>query len=259
MVDLNNVVNHLDKKIAVLEKNASQSKVVEQLKSIRDDIIHSVDVTETGSPEIPVSLAEQTKRGFNQQSKLNWSNPNQGQAQKEAYRSYKGEVETAAETVDPTIANQFKEAKDTYGLLKPIQEAAERRAIQQNQNPIGGFNDMTTAGAGAIAGGPVTAIAAPLARRALAPRIPSMTAVGMDKLANLMERIPSLKNIIEKSPATGQAIMSRLAPEGEDLRTLVPPPPPLSPLQIKSDANLSPSQKGAAMNEINRQKKMMGQ
>lgn len=259
VVNVENVVSHLDKKIAALEKNPSQARVVDQLKKIKDDIIHSVDITETGSPEIPVSLAEQTKRGYNQQSKLNWGDSSQNQAQKEAYRSYMGEVEDAAMSVDPAIAEQFMEAKKVHGLLKPINEAAQKRANTLNQSPVGGLLDATSVGVGMMSGDPISfgkGVATAVGRRIAAPRVTSTLAVGADKLSQLMKASPAIADMITNNPALAQTIVNRISQGMKPEQAIIPPPPP-TPQQIKADPKLAPHEKAKALMQMQEQQKMM--
>ena len=59
--------------------------------------------------------------------------------------------------------------------MAPIFDAAEGRASQLNQSPVGGLLDVATIGAA----GPMEAVA----RRVIAPRIASTAAVGTDLLS----------------------------------------------------------------------------
>lgn len=179
-----NVVARLDQKIAQLRSDPSQSDVVRKLEGIVEDII------QTGNSNIPISQAEVTKRGFNKMAG-NWQDPIKGQAGKEAYLGYMDEVERAANAAEPAIAGQFKEAKDTFGLLRPIQEAAERRASTLNQSPFGGLGDI--ASEAVTPGGSVL-------RRLASPRISSSTAVTLDKISKGLLSSPQMSNLQKTNP-----------------------------------------------------------
>lgn len=171
-----NVVAELQAKIASLRQDPSQASLVRKLESTVDDIIN------TGRSEVPISEAEATKRGF-RKAAGNWMDPEAGQAGKQAYLSYMDEVESAAQQADPDLALKFIAGKETHGLLRPIQEAAERRVRVQNQSPLGGWGDITAAGSGGAIFGPVGAVAAAAGRRLVSPRIASSAAVAADKVS----------------------------------------------------------------------------
>lgn len=179
-----NVVSALESKIAELRKDPSQAGTVRKLQGIIEDI------SATGESSPALSLAEQTKRGF-RKAAGNWMDPEAGAAGKDAYRAYMGEVERSATDANPELASKFKEAKQTYGLLAPVREAAERRAAQLKQSPLGGFGDLQGAVMGTLTGGPGAGTAAGVvAKRALSPRIASTSAWGMDKLADAVRAAP---------------------------------------------------------------------
>jgi len=199
-----NVVAELQKKIASLRKDPSQAGLVKKLGGIIDDII------ETGESAVPLSQAEQTKRGF-RKAAGNWMDPDAGQAGKQAYLSYMDEVEGAASAADPALAKQFTEAKDTYGLLAPIQEAAERRAMTTSQSPVGGLLDMATTTA---AGNPLIGVPAAIARKAISPRITSSVAVtadsaskGINKVAEALMKSPRFSELSQKNPKAFDALV----------------------------------------------------
>ncbi len=176
------ILQKIDDRISELKKDPSQSEAVRKLSSIREDVL-------SGDANPDILAAEQTKRGFQKQAG-NWMNPEQGQAGKEAYGIYKNAVEDSATASDPSLADKFKESKDTFGLLAPIKEAAEKRALQQNQSPIGGLLDTSAIGAGIMTGNPIAGIAAPIARRVVAPRIASTSAVAIDKVSKMLAEAP---------------------------------------------------------------------
>ncbi len=180
-----NVIRKLEEQILELSQDPSQAGVVKQLRGTIDEIIA------TGESNIPISHAEKIKRGYNNKSKLNWADPEKSQAGKNAYLGYMDEVERAALEADPSLAGQFMEGKKTYGLLKPIQDAANRRASTLNQSPLGGLLDTAAAGFGEVAKGGA-GIPVALARRGIMPRVASMGAVTADSLAKIAAQAPEM-------------------------------------------------------------------
>lgn len=199
-----NVVGILKQKIDSLRGDASQLGVVRKLESIVDDIM------ETGRSKIPISAAEQTKRGFNKAAG-NWMDPEAGAAGKQAYLGYMDEVERAAEAADPALAGMFKQGKETYGLLSPIEEAASKRAMTQNQSPLGGLGDWASVGAGGAAGGPVGALAGLIGKKQIAPRVTSSGAVALDKIAQSLMKSPRMQQMASQNPKAFQTMVSAIA------------------------------------------------
>lgn len=187
-----NVVAGLNEEIARLSKNSSKSAEVKKLQSIIDDIIN------TGESNIPISLAEETKRGFRKQSG-NWLDPEAGAAAKKGYLGYMNESERAATEAAPELANLFKKEKETYGLLAPIEEAAQKRANTLGQSPIGGLLDTAAGGvggailSGSTTGDPWTGLAAgTVGRRLIAPRLASSAAIGLHSLSKALKSSPEM-------------------------------------------------------------------
>jgi len=112
-----------------------------------------LQTAEDPSNFISPSSAEKTKRGFQDKARSLYAEPERGVANKTAGSVYRQSVEDVATEYNPALADQFKEAKQTYGLVAPIQEAAEKRANQRNQMPWGAFMDTVAFGAGAGLGG----------------------------------------------------------------------------------------------------------
>lgn len=179
-VSQENIVKALEGKVNSLSKSASSAKVAKELQNVIDDIIN------TGESTLSASAGEAEKRGF-RKAAGNWMNPEAGKAGKEAYLAYMKEVEDVATKASPGLGKKFIQDKETFGLLAPIKEAAERRASTLNQSPIGGLLDVATAG---TMGAP-----AAIARRLLSPRIGSSLAVTLDQASKMstvpMERITS--------------------------------------------------------------------
>ncbi len=179
-IDENKVYSVIRDKINSLKQDSSTVGLANQLESELNNVLTASDAR--GSPELGIKNAEQTKRNYNRAG-TNWMDPKSAQASKEMYRAYKGEVENAANAANPELASKFEEGKKSFGLLSPIEEAAQRRASTTNQHPPLGFLDMVSSAAGAHASGPGGAIIAPVARRLISPRISSSVAVGADKLS----------------------------------------------------------------------------
>jgi hypothetical protein len=177
------LVSKLQAQIDQLKTDPSQNQVVKSLENIRDSVTQ-------GPENVSLQAGETTKRGF--QDLSNYNDPSATRANKIAADTYRTSVEDAATEANPELANTFKEGKDTYGLIAPIREAAEKRASTLNQSPIGGLGDLTAAGAGFIKAGPVGAVIAPIAKRLVAPRLSSSLAVGADKVADLVAQTPQV-------------------------------------------------------------------
>lgn len=201
-VDRNTVIDYLRKKIAALADNEGEKDLVRQLQGKVQDIEGQIpsdaaefsadNAAEAAAPsQVPIGKAEEIKRSFDANSK--WSSNSDAAAlasNQEAANAFRQASEDAATKANPELAQQFQADKDTYNLLNPITEAANKRASIVNQSPPLGFIDTAAAGAGAVIGGKPGAIAAPIARRLLAPRLNSSFAVGSDWLANVVKSAP---------------------------------------------------------------------
>jgi hypothetical protein len=216
-----NIVKQLEDQINKLKSDPSQASLVRQLRSTIDDVIMS------GEQAVPVSQAEQIKRGF--QRKVNWNTPESNPLNATTSNIYKESVEKAALDADPTLAKQFTEAKKTTGLISPIEEAAQRRALAQNQTPMGGIGDIIAGGVGSVAGIP-GALAGVAAKRVVAPRIASSSAVVADKLSKALAKSPEsfgkyasiLKNAALKggnSLAVTDYVLSNKDPEYKKIKS----------------------------------------
>lgn len=203
-VSADKIVSELQSKIASLRKDPSQSGVVRKLEGIIDDII------QTGESSVPISTAEKTKRGFNKISG-NWMDPEVGQAGKETYLRYRDAVENAANAADPELATLFKEGKETFGLLKPIEEAAQRRSFQLNQSPFGQLGDMVAAGTGMAGGGPAGGAAMAGAKRLLFPRASSSAAVTLDNVSKALMKSPRMTELYQKNPDAFKNLATKLS------------------------------------------------
>lgn len=206
-VDRNDIYNTVRDKINALKGDESQADVAKALEEELNSVITAADHSGT---EVGISKAEQIKRGYNRKAG-DWANPDKSQAGKEMYQTYRGAVEDAAQAADPAAANAFKEGKSTYGLLAPIQEAAERRAATQGQSPWGGLGDMVAAIKGSLLGGPAGGIAAVGGRRVIAPRLASTAAVTLDSVSKMLMQSPRFAEMAQSNPQAFRAMASTIA------------------------------------------------
>lgn len=216
-VDADAIKSVLKEKISTLSKDPSQSDVVRMLKSELENLDVSTDLK--GTNKFTVKESEQIKRGFNRKAG-NWADPEKSQAGKEMYQTFRRATEDAAVAADPTTAKAFKEGKETYGILTPIQEAAERRSATTSQSPLGGLMDVSTAIGGAAAGDPTFGLASVVARRTLAPRMASSIAVSADKIANVLRKTPQLSNLEKSNPGAFQAMVQQVLNSESKVATL---------------------------------------
>lgn len=207
-VEAKQIHEAIEAKIKELKGDPSQADVVNLLEKELDHLKNATDAR--GSTDFALSEAEKIKRGYNKKAG-NWADPEKGAAGKATYQVYREAVEDAAKTVDPGTAAIFEEGKKSHGLLRPIEEAAERRAATTSQSPAGGLLDVATAGAGLATGGPGGAVAAPIARRLLAPRVSSSVAVASDKAAKYLRKLGPLADLEKKKPAVFSSIANQLS------------------------------------------------
>lgn len=238
-VNVDDIVANIQNKAAKLSQDPSQADVVRKLNSIVEDIVA------TKQSKVLLSDAEITKRGYNRIAR-NWLDPEKGQAGKIAYLAYRDAVENAAQVIDPSMAKQFIGAKKVYGLMNPIQEAAERRAAQLNQSPLGGLLDVASIGVGSGAGGVEGAVigaGVAGARRFIAPRLSSSMAVTLDQAA---KKLPTLSRMTVTNPNAANYLM-------EQLTALPYVPSPYEVEQfLRKDPNLKPSERAKLLKENSR-------
>lgn len=203
-VDENQIYNQLRSKIADLKKDSATIDTANALEKELDNLITARDAR--GWQDPGVLAAEQTKRGFNRKAG-NWADPEKSQVGKEMYQTWRHAVEDTARNADPKTAALFEEGKKSYGLLAPIQEAAERRAMTTSQSPVGGFLDVTSSMAGGAAAGKEGAFLMPLARRMISPRISSSVAVGADEISKYLMQSQRFSALANKNPAAFQALV----------------------------------------------------
>lgn len=220
---IDSALSRLDEKGITVDGNALKEKLLARAKDlakdqsasdIRKGLESEIGNIESamkakGTPNYGMQELESIKRGYGRKAG-NWGDPEAGQVGKELYGLHRQAVEDAATAADPSIANAFKEGKESYGLLAPIEEAAERRALTTQQSPHGGLLDMATAGAGMAAAGPLGAVA-PSARRVIAPRLASSGAVAADRVSKMLMASPRFAQMAEQNPQAFSAMASSLA------------------------------------------------
>ena len=179
------VINKLQAQVDELSTTPGNEKIINQLTKEIENLYAR------GESTVGINVAEQAKRNF--QSATNYfSDEAEKKATGRLATSFKDEVERVAMEADPTLAKKFMDEKKAYGLLKPIQDASEKRASTLNQSPFGGLLDMATSGAGGTVGGGVGAIVAPIARRQIANRAASTGAVISDNIGKYVKSSPHL-------------------------------------------------------------------
>ncbi|MES2355618.1 MAG: hypothetical protein V4568_14710 [Pseudomonadota bacterium] len=187
-VDRTQVIESLRKRATELGDDESQFGVSDSLNKLADRI--EANIKAGGKSQIPLTQAESIKRGFQNAANYN-SGPMDLSISKEAASVYRQAVEDAATKVDPTAADAFMAEKKSYGLLKPIQDAANKRAATVAQSPHGGLLDTAAAGVGEAVGGAPAAIALPIARRGMASRIAPAMAATANTGAKIVGAVPA--------------------------------------------------------------------
>jgi len=180
MGSIDNVVANLESQIDELSKTPGNERIIKQLQSEVDNLYLR------GESNLGINATEQAKRNF--QGQTNYFSP---EAEKKASGrladSFKSEVERAATEADPALAQKFMDEKKAYGLLSPIKEAAEKRAMQQAQAPFGGLTDIVAG----TAGGP-KGLAIKYGMDQVARRAASSGAVMSDRIADIVRNQPQL-------------------------------------------------------------------
>lgn len=234
-VDQGDIIDALRKRAQELGKDPSQYDVADKLNATANRLQTMIEAG-GGNSEVPIGMAEDTKKGFQESANYNSSAQDLSHA-KEAANIYRQAVEDAATQFDPKAADTFIDAKKDYKLLAPIEEAANKRAMTLNQSPHGGLMDTATVIAGEGVGGIPGGIIAPIARRAVATRIASTLAASANKAGNIMGAAPA---VVEGAvPAIAQAgsklVGSTAAPGLSGLEALP------AAAQNSGDVNRSPT------------------
>lgn len=173
----------IETKIADLKRFPGNDRLINQLQNEADNLMAR------GQSELPIGIAEQAKRNYQRQ--VNWNSPAFEQdAATTVSRAFKDEVEKKALAASPELGKKFKEDKDLFSLLSPINVAAEKRAKTLNQSPFGGLLDMASTAAGGAVGGPPAALAAAPVRAFASKRLASSAAVSLDKLGDMLKTAP---------------------------------------------------------------------
>lgn len=202
-VDRNSVIKYIQDKIDSMAGNESKDDLVAALQKKQEQISGKIQpglTEETANSSIPISKSEEIRRGFDKNAKWNInSDATNLEANKVAANGYReAGVDTAMEA-DPAIGQQFKDAKNAYHVLNPVEEAASKRASQLNQSPIGGALDTVATGVAGIPGA--------IGRRVFSPRLASAGAVSADKLSNIVSASPHLfgeyASVLTKAAARG--------------------------------------------------------
>lgn len=180
---VDDIVASLESKIQELRKVSGNEGTIGQIeKAIKN-------LYERGESNVPLSFAEQAKRNF--QSQVNYFSPEfEKKGATSVADAFRQEVEKKAIQANPEMAKSFMESKRLYGLLSPIEEAAQKRAAQQSSSALGGFSDMTSAALGGVLGGGVGAAGGIAAKNVLMPRVGSMAFVTADKLGGILSKNP---------------------------------------------------------------------
>ena len=206
-IDANDIYNNLRSRAEEAAKSPAKQDVATGLEK---EIENLVNLSDRNNGLLGFQEAEGFKRDYNRKAG-NWMDPEKSMVGKEAYQAYKESVENAAKKASPELSSVFEEGKKTYGLLEPIREAAERRSLVTRQSPMGGFMDTAAALGGHAASGSAGAFVAPVARRVVAPRISSTTAVTADTIGGLLEKVPELKQLADTNPQALQAVIAEIA------------------------------------------------
>jgi hypothetical protein len=167
----------------------AEAGTVRQLKSIAEDIA-------SGPEKYSLSEGEGQKRGF--QKLVNWMNPDKNPSNALASDVYKTAVEKNATALDPALAKDFSASKSEYGLLRPITEAAEKRASGGGFSGRFNLHNLSTGGIGAAAGahegykeGGIGGALGGAALGALAgPRLPALLARSTNGLSKIISTAP---------------------------------------------------------------------
>lgn len=218
-VNVQNLAQQLSQRADELASTPQGQPIARQLRSIVDDMMAS------GQTDVSLPMAEETKRVFGERIK-NWMDPMSGAASKEAYSIYKNAVEESMGKASPELLGQFQAAKQSYGMLSPVADAAEKRALQMQQSPLGGLLDTMTATAGGVGvpGSPVAAGATVLGRRVVSSRAASTMATSADRMSkalqnpNLSKYAEVINSAINRGPTAAAAIDFILQQTDENYR-----------------------------------------
>lgn len=176
---VDDVVRSLESQVDELSKTPGNEKIVKQLKDQIDNLYNR------GESNIGIKTAEEAKRNFQGQTNY-FSDEAEKKATGRLANAFKNEVEKVATKADPQLAQKFIDEKNAFGLLSPIKEAAEKRAMQQAQSPFGGLTDIIT---GATMG--PKGLASKYTIEQTGRRAASSGAIMVDKLADVLRMDPT--------------------------------------------------------------------
>ena len=197
-IDLQPAIDSIDAHIEKASSTGEQA-LVSRLQSIRDGLtktFKNVDgkLVETGAKPIQVTAekAWEIKKEIGKAAK--WTGQafdnEANKARVDAFRAIGDSLETAAKNAGDFTLGSLNQR---YANMITSQKAIERRISSlQRLNKVG-FGDITTLGAGGLAGGPVGAIAAAVTRRAVG------STLVQTNVAKLLSKIsPEERSAIEK-------------------------------------------------------------
>jgi hypothetical protein len=199
--DLTDVIGVLQDKAQALKSDPSKAGLVKQIGNIIEDFKAS------GTTEVPLSKAEEIKRGFGDKIK-NWVDKEAGLANKEAYEAIRSQVEQKALAKNPELASKFIQNKKDFGLLSPIEDAVSKAVNKQNQSNMG-LVDKLGWGSSALSlmhGNPTVA-AGMVAKTAIAPRLTSSLAITADGISKILQSTPEVfgkySSVLQKAAGRG--------------------------------------------------------
>jgi hypothetical protein len=213
-VDRNRIYNAIKSRIQSLRGDESQVGVVRALEQKADDLL---EASQHSGSSLPLPKSEEVRKGFDKLAK--WDS-NSDAASREANKIlaglYREEGEAAASAANPALGAKFKADKALQHKLIPVADAAEQRASQLKQSPMGGLLDIAAAGGGgtvgALLGGSkestATGAALALAAKGLRSRGASMGAVTSDLAARAARG--ASRSIRGINPQVAAVIASRL-------------------------------------------------
>lgn len=237
VVNTNQIYQKIMDRAKELGKSSATQDLAVQMEKQADNLVKSAEAN-GWETNFPVSKGELEKREFRRQAG-DWRKPDSNEVGKEMYQIWRGAVEDAATKADPHLADAFKEAKETYGLMSPIAEAAERRAAVTNQHQGVGLLDLESMRTGAEAGTAIGyavggstgaaigagtgAVVAPFARRFVAPRISSSGSASVEAVGNALRAIPKYAEQAVKDPQLFKASVQTYIDQNVDERGLKGP------------------------------------
>lgn len=212
-VSSDDLISAITARAKELAKDPSQAPAAKQLLAIAEDVAGAKQ------PQMALSAVEEAKRGF--QGRANYANPEGTVAVKEAGRVFREATEKA---LPQDKYAPFMALKKKVGFLEPVVEAAEKRALQEQQAKLLGFRDLVAGGAGAAALGPVGAVAAPALNRAIQARGAASAAVTLDLIPRSVEGIKAaLPKLAQANPQLAAELSAAVKlPKQQAVKALVP-------------------------------------